>query len=65
MQYASARRSVTCDLVTCQLPTFIGPYHNFRHRVCAEIPFAGARLFETGVERILKEHRSTGSSPEI
>ncbi|KAF8962885.1 hypothetical protein BDZ97DRAFT_1076814 [Flammula alnicola] len=30
--------------------------------VCAEIPFAGARLFEKGVERILKECRGNGSS---
>ncbi|KAJ6478667.1 hypothetical protein DFH09DRAFT_430909 [Mycena vulgaris] len=27
--------------------------------VCAQIPFAGSRMFETGVERILKEYQAT------
>ncbi|KAJ7282258.1 hypothetical protein C8J57DRAFT_1172324 [Mycena rebaudengoi] len=30
--------------------------------VCAEIPFAGGRLFETGVERILAEYRGNCAS---
>lgn len=44
--------------------------HGDRHssirfvRVCAEIPFAGARLLEAGTEQILRECNRTGLSPD-
>ena len=34
-------------------------------RICAEIPFAGSRLFEKGVERLLQEFRWDGSSSTL